>query len=158
MDDNIKKLMKEIEDLEIQKKAVKEETDAKISEIVNKIMEYELAFNCMRHSSQSIEETREIGPGQKVTIRISNNGHIATAFLQKYSNKEKIYQLAALIEVFFGEGFDKAFKYEVRRSEGGSYNDIVLLAKEILKTVTEPNGPVEEILKDSMKNLENSIK
>lgn len=89
MDDNIKKLMKEIKDLEIQKKKVKEETDAKVSEVVDKIMEYELAFNCMRHSSQSIEETREIDPGQKVTIRISNNGHIATAFLQKYSNKEK---------------------------------------------------------------------
>lgn len=156
MDDNIKKLMKEIESLETQKKKVKEETNARVSEIVEKIMEYKPAFSCIQHSDQSIEETQEINPGQKITIRISHNG--IKAFIQKYSNNEKFFRTVTSLYVYFVKGIDNSFEYEIDRLRNGSYNDVVLLAKKALDVITEPNGPVEEMLKNDIKNLKNSIK
>lgn len=156
MDDNIKKLIKEIEGLKTQKKKVKEETDARVSEIVEKIMEYKPAFSCIQHSDQSIEETQEINPGQKITIRISHNG--IKAFIQKYSNNEKFFRTVTSLYIYFVKGIDNSFEYEIDRLRNGSYNDVVLLAKKASDLITEPNGPVEEMLKNAIKNLENSIK
>ena len=155
-DDNIKKLIKEIENLKTQKDKIKKETNIKVGEIVDKIMEYKPAFNCIRHSDRDIEETQEISSGKKITIRISHNG--IKAFMQKYSNKEKCFRTATSLYIYFIEGTDNSFEYEIDRLRDGSYNDVVLLAKKALDLITQPSGPVEEMLKNTIKNLENSIK
>lgn len=156
IDNNIKKLIKEIEDLKTQKKKIKEETNIKVGEIVDKIMEYKPAFNYIQHSDRDIEETQEISSGQKITIRISHHG--IKAFMQKYSDKEKCFRTTTSLYIYFVEGMDNSFEYEIDRLRDGSYNDVVLLAKKASDLITEPNGPVEEMLKNTIKNLENSIK